>query len=44
MISMLNLKMGLVKGRHEIPEVTQYIFQGDLNPLDLQGLHQVLNS
>lgn len=29
---------GLCKGRHEIPEVTEYVFPQELDPLDIEGM------
>ena len=29
---------GLVQGRHEIPDVSEYIFTNTLDPADRQGL------
>ena len=31
-------KLGLCQGRHEIPQVTGYIFTNEVNPLDVDGL------
>lgn len=32
------MKIGLVKGRHEIPQVQgKYIFEEDINPVDVEG-------
>lgn len=33
-----NIKLGLCEGRHSIPEVNEYIFPADVNPLDVTGL------
>lgn len=33
-------KVGLCKGRHEIPEVDNYIFPETVNPLDVEGLEK----
>lgn len=30
--------MGLCLGRHEMPQVREYIFPNELNPLDLEGM------
>ena len=32
------VKFGLCRGRHEIPGVENYIFPGEVNPLDTKGL------
>lgn len=32
------IKLGLCKGRHEIPEISNYIFEMEVNPLDIEGL------
>lgn len=34
----LDLVVGAVKGRHEMP-CNDYIFDGDVNPLDLRGIY-----
>ena len=40
---MRELKVGLIKGRHELP-VTNYIFEGDIeNPLAFQDLFRLAN-
>ena len=40
---MKELKVGLIKGRHELP-VTNYIFEGDIeNPLAFQDLFRLAN-
>ena len=31
------MKFGLIKGRHDIPDVDEYIFDGDVSPVDVQG-------
>ena len=36
----MKMRFGLIKGRHELPEVDGYFFEGDVNPLDPQGLEQ----
>lgn len=35
---MVNLKLGLIKGRHEIPQVTDYVFNTEVNPTDFQQM------
>ena len=30
----MKIKLGLVKGRHEIPEVKDYVYEGELDPTD----------
>lgn len=32
------INVGLCRGRHEIPAVEDYIFQQELNPLDIKGM------
>ena len=32
-------KIGLCKGRHDIGEVEEYIFEKEVNPLDIEGLN-----
>lgn len=40
---MKELKVGLIRGRHELP-VTDYIFEGDIeNPLDFVSLFRLAN-
>ena len=34
---MKNVKMGLCRGRHDIPGVENYIFPSQVDPLDLAG-------
>ena len=31
------MKFGLIRGRHDIPDVDGYIFDGDVSPVDVQG-------
>ena len=39
---MKSINVGLVKGRHEIPEVTNYIFKGTIeNPSDFGSMWKV---
>ena len=39
---MKSINLGLVKGRHEIPEVTDYIFKGTIeNPSDFGFMWKV---
>ncbi len=37
-----NLIIGAVQGRHEMP-CTQFIFDGELNPLDLEGIYRTVS-
>jgi len=37
-------KLGLCVGRHEIPQVREYIFPNELDPLDLEGMEQQAKS
>lgn len=32
------INLGLCQGRHSIPQVTEYIFTQEVNPLDVDGL------
>lgn len=32
------MTLGLCRGRHDIPGVTEYVFDNTVNPLDVQGL------
>lgn len=32
---------GLVQGRHEIPDVSEYIFENALDPADIQGIRSL---
>lgn len=32
---------GLVQGRHEIPDVSEYIFTNTLDPADIQGIRSL---
>jgi hypothetical protein len=31
------MNLGLIKGRHNIPQVDQYVFNANLNPTDVNG-------
>ena len=35
------VKFGLCKGRHNIPDVTEYVFCGPIDPLDVEGLYNM---
>ena len=36
------IKLGLVKGRHDIPDVTEYIYQGEVDdPSNIQELWRI---
>jgi len=37
-MNMKPMKLGLCAGRHDIPGIEGYIFEGDVNPLDLDGM------
>ena len=32
---------GLIQGRHEIPDVSEYIFENALDPADIQGIRSL---
>ena len=34
----MHIRLGAIKGRHQMP-VNQYIFDGEVNPLDLAGIY-----
>ena len=36
---MMHIKLGAIKGRHDMP-VFDYIFDGEVNPLDLAGIYR----
>lgn len=36
--------MGLCTGRHEMPQVREYIFPNEVDPLDLEGMEQQAKS
>lgn len=35
-------KLGLCRGRHDIPNVTEYIFPCEVDPLDLNGMAKMV--
>ena len=34
------IRLGLCRGRHELPEVNGYVFDTEVNPLDVSGLYE----
>lgn len=37
----MEYNMGLIQGRHEIPDVSEYIFENALDPADRQGIRSL---
>jgi hypothetical protein len=40
----MKMTLGLCRGRHDIPGVEEYIYPGEVNPLDLDGMKRTVHS